>query len=575
MASAASPQLFTRRTLDQVIEVPDNIISVYVVEKHIWDGDSDEAKAQRRPEQTTVGEFMIDPVRPFLNDIFRQMAAPYAPERKDNPIGQGYWIQAEFGSGKSHLLSFVGALALGDEKSWQIVRDRERDAGLGRRESLYNFYENGLQQKNQNSKGILVAVKTLVGEGGGAIGMNSVTRNLADYILDAVADQFYKETGQSLPFYPTQILAERFLQTEDYNRYHRDLGRFLKDPTFFDEEEQQDLSEFLDTLKNNQDPNVQRDCGERLWDFYTRYLKIQPQIPLEAEAVLENMVKRLLDEGYAGLLLILDEVSLFMKGRSDQQRVEDEKALVVLSNRLAKVKNLPVWTVCAAQQAIETKMAGVKNIVARERLDLVPLLNDPKAYYDIALNRVRKVVQPEAIDQYYEDYKRSFSWPQSIGRDEFARFFPFYPPSIDIVRTISYNLTSVRSALYFMLQTLKTQRKRHSNELVTLWALFDDVVSYEEDPSGTTRAIASIKTKWPEAWQTYTSAIQQLDSMTKGPLKIYRNRCEKIIKTLFLYHVADRAPSGLRSEDLMNSVMEWKDHDKGQQSDLQDNLGHY
>jgi len=45
MASAASPQLFTRRTLDQVIEVPDNIISVYVVEKHIWDGVSDEAKA--------------------------------------------------------------------------------------------------------------------------------------------------------------------------------------------------------------------------------------------------------------------------------------------------------------------------------------------------------------------------------------------------------------------------------------------------------------------------------------------------------------------------------------------------
>ena len=106
--------MFQRKSLDQITEIPDEIISVYVVENHIWaDGGSNEARAARRAETRTVEEFLINPVRPFLNDIFRQMTAPYMPERKDNPIGQGYWIQAEFGSGKSHLLSFVGALALG------------------------------------------------------------------------------------------------------------------------------------------------------------------------------------------------------------------------------------------------------------------------------------------------------------------------------------------------------------------------------------------------------------------------------------------------------------------------------
>ena len=133
----------------------------------------------------------------------------------------------------------------------------------------------------------------------------------------------------------------------------------------------------------------------------------------------------------------------------------------------------------------------------------------------------------------------------------------------------------VRSALYFMLQTLKTQRKRQSRELITLWSLFDDVVEYEEDPSGTTKGIASIKTKWPEAWQAYETAKRQLDTMTKGPLKVYRSRCEKIIRTLFLYHIANLAPNGLTFESLMNNVMEWKDHDKEQEADLQDNLDHY
>jgi hypothetical protein len=576
MSKSSGSPMFQRKSLDQITEVPETIISVYVVENHIWaDGGSDEARAGRNAETRTTEEFLINPVRPFLNDIFRQVAAPYTPERRDDSIGQGYWIQAEFGSGKSHLLSFVGALALGGEAEWELIREKEREAGLGRRESLYTFYENGLAKKTQESKGIFVAVKTLVGQGGGAVGVSDTGRSLTEYILDAVAEQFFVETGKSLPLYPTEILAERFLNTGDFELYRRELAKFLRDPNYFDEEEREDINDFLADLQNDPDPGVQRDCGQRLWDFYEQYLKTRPQIPIETEDVLKHMVERLLDEGYAGLLLILDEVSIFMRGRTDAQRVEDEKTLVVLSNRLAKVQNLPVWTVCTAQQAIETRMAGVKNIIARERLDLVPLLNDPDAYYDIALSRVREVTDAAATDQYYEDYRRSFSWPQAVGRDQFARFFPFYPPSIDVVRAVSYNLTTVRSALYFMLQTLKTQRKRKSRELITLWALFDDVVEYEEDPSGTTKGVANIKTKWPGAWQAYETGKRQLDTAVKGPLKVHRSRCEKIVKTLFLYHVANLAPNGLGHEELMNSVMEWKDHDRGQQADLRDNLDHY
>lgn len=566
--------LFQRQSLDEIITIPDDIISVYVVENHIWrDGGSQAARQNRQVETRTIEEFLIDPVRSFLNDIFRQMAAPYAPARRDNPIGQGYWIQAEFGSGKSHLLSFIGALALGDETAWDVVREKERKAGLGRRESLYNFYENGLAQKNRDSKGIFVAVKTLVGQGGGAVGLNDSAKSLTEYVLDAVAEQFYVETGRALPLYPAEILIQRFLNGGDLERYRRDLGKFLKDPAYFDEEEQEELGDFLADLQNP-DPGTQRDCGERLWRFYEEYLQTRPKIPMESEDILKHMVQRLLAEGYAGLLLILDEVSLFMKGRAEAQRVEDEKCLVVLSNRLAKVESLPIWTVCTAQQAIESKM-GVKNIIARERLDLIPLLNKEAYYYDIALARVREIIKPNAIDQYYEDYKRSFSWPEAEGRDRFAHFFPFYPPSIDVVRAISYNLTTVRSALYFMLQTLKTQRKRHSRELITLWALFDDVVEYEEDPSGTTRGIANLKTKWPDEWKAYEAARHQLDTIVRGPLKVYRSRCEKIIKTLFLYHVANMAPNGLGHEALMNSVMEWRDQDKEQEADLQDNLDHY
>jgi hypothetical protein len=103
--------LFKRLTLDLLCDVPDDIIDVYVVERHIWQGGSvdteAESKRKRRAEPHTVRDFLVDPVRSLLNDVLRQLAAPYDPSNKASPIGQGWWVQAEFGSGKSHLLSFI------------------------------------------------------------------------------------------------------------------------------------------------------------------------------------------------------------------------------------------------------------------------------------------------------------------------------------------------------------------------------------------------------------------------------------------------------------------------------------
>jgi hypothetical protein len=569
--------LLKRLTLDQLCEVPDTIIDVYVVERHIWQGGTvdgeAESKRRRRAEPRTVKDFLIDPVRPLLNDVLRQLAAPYDPSSKSNPIGQGWWIQAEFGSGKSHLLSFIGAAALGDKAVWETISELETKNKKGKRESLYQFYESGLAKKSTGkSKGIFVAVKTLVGQGSGTIGVTDTGRKLTEYILDAVQDQYQAETGKSISVYPVELLADRF--EHEIDRYRKDLGKFLKDPKFFDEEEQEELDHFLQDLRGDKSRKERRDCGLKLWRFYTEYLEMMPMLPGETEDVLKHMVETLIAAGYEGLLLVLDELSLFMKNRNDDQRIEDEKTLVVLTNRLAKTHCLPVWTICSAQQAIESKM-GIKNIIANERLKNVALLQDESNFYDIVLTRVRTVVKPESIEPYFEDYHRGFTWPSDIGSENFKRFFPFYKPAIDVLRAVSYNLTTLRSSVHFMHQTLKTQRKARSNELITLWQMFDDVVSYEEDPSGTTAAIAAISSKFNDEYKAYQAARRMIGRAARGWLKVYASRCEKILKTLFLYHIAKMQPNGLSVEEIMNSVMEWKDHDKGQKADTKDNLDHY
>ena len=567
----ADDLLTLRKGLHEICTVPESIISVYSLEKHVWaDSNSDAARRARKPELRTIEELQIDPVRPFLNDILRNMAAPWKPERKDSPVGQGYWIQAEFGSGKSHLVSFLAALALGDKQAWTIVADKEKKAGRGKRESLYRFWEEGIEGKSsKGSKGIFVVVKTLVGTGGGTVGVSDKGEPLAKYILDAVKEQLQAELGKNVSLFPVELLADRFL-SHDLERYRNDLKKFLKDPQYFDEDEFEDLDGFIRDIQQNRSPEYKLSCGNKLWRFYDEYLRVQPQIAAETEDVLSHMVETVLAEGYRGILLVLDEVSLFMKNRDENQRTEDEKTLVVLSNRLAKVKNLPLWTVCTAQQAIESKM-GVKNIIADDRLKQVKLLDNENDYYDIVLARVREIVEPAAVGNYYFHYKRGFSWPNSVGEDEFRRFFPFHKMAMEVLMGICYELTTARAGISILHQTLKHQIKSQGTELIRLWELFDESVRYEEDPSGVFFGLASIRDKKAVEYRAYEVCKRQIDGLTKGYLKVYRDRAVRTIQTLFLYHVARIRQQGLGPEEIANSVL----IERSEDATVEENVQHY
>ena len=326
----------------------------------------------------------------------------------------------------------------------------------------------------------------------------------------------------------------------------------------------------LPRLQTDASPDYKRSAGNKLWRFYTEYLKVRPHIAAETEDVLKHLVQALLQEGYSGVLFVLDEVSLFMKNRDDSQRTDDEQTLVVLSNRLARVHNLPVWTVCAAQQALESKM-GVKNIIADDRLKQVELLKDDQDYYDIVLSRVREISRPDAIGSYYLYYKRGFSWPDSIGQQEFSHFFPFHKPALEVLRAITYELTTTRSAIHFMHQTLKHQIKARGHELIRLWELFDETVRYEEDPSGVHAGLVAIKTKRESEYKIYEACKRQIDSLTKGMLKVHRDKAVKILQTLFLYHLAKTRQKGITAEELANAVL----IERAPDATVEENIQHY
>ncbi|MDM8542084.1 hypothetical protein QUF90_13435 [Desulfococcaceae bacterium HSG9] len=569
------PLFATRKTLDEICTAPEKIISVYSLEKHVWaDSNSVAARRARRPELKTVEEFLIDPVRSFLNDILRNMAASLIKpdrmaERQENPAGQGYWIQAEFGSGKSHLLCFLSALALGDEAAWEIVKQKEKKAGRSKHDTLHLFWEKGLKAQSRKGKGVFVVVITLTGTGGGAVGLHDKGRRLTEYILDAAKAQIEIELGKNISLYPSELLTDRFL-TRDFDRYHHDLKNFLKDPRFFEEDEIEDIDTFIRRIRQEQSPAHKQSCGAELWCFYTEYLKVQPQIEAETEDILKHFVLTVLDEGYSGVLLVLDEVSQFMKNRDGHQRVDDEDTLNVLSNRLAQIHNLPVWTVCAAQNAPQSK-TGVKNIIADDRLKLVKLPENDQDRYDIALSRVREIKDPEAVKKYYLLYKRGFNWPDSIGQAEFTRFFPFHKPALEVLTAITLELSTARSAISFMHLTLQHQIKNKGDHIIRLWELFDEAVFHKEDPGSVNTGLTAIKVKRETDFRAYLACKRQIENISKGYLKVYRNKAIRIIRTLFLYFVAKTRQQGISPQEIADNLLLEREPD----SNIEENIQHY
>jgi hypothetical protein len=214
---------------------------------------------------------------------------------------------------------------------------------------------------------------------------------------------------------------------------------------------------------------------------------------------------------------------------------------------------------------------GVKNIIADDRLKLVKLLEEDKDYYDIVLARVREIKAPKEIGYYYLYYKRGFTWPNSIGEEEFNHFFPFHKPALEVLRAITYELTTARSAIHFMHQTLKHQVKHQGRELIRLWELFDEAIRYEEDPSGVHAGLVAIKTKRESEYRAYEAGRRQIDGLTKGTLKIHRDKAIKTIQTLFLYYLSRTRQQGLTGEDIANSVLIERDAE----ANPDENIQHY
>src|SRR5437899_12211003 len=113
--------------------------------------------------------------------------------------------------------------------------------------------------------------------------------------------------------------------------------------------------------------------------------------------------------------------------------------------------------------------------------------------------------------------------------------------------------------------------KEKGTEIIRLWELFDEAIRDEEDTSSVHAGLVAIKTKKETEYRAYEACKRQIDGMTKGLLKVQRDKAVKTVQTLFLYHIGRTRQQGLTPDEIANSVLIERQPD----SNIDENVHHY
>lgn len=344
--------------------------------------------------------------------------------------GQAFWVQAEYGAGKTHFLVTLAALLANtaDDTLWQLVQDGHiRQA-----------------QKRLRASRLFPVVLSLRGE---SAGDPYFGRSLLDVLL---------EEGFGNALEAANLLEEVQVTAAD------DILAWLEHTAspairadaeaFVNQQGNQTLAAYRD--------NEGTDAVAALLSQYFGSVGIRPDIASGQKERLGHIYRQLTDEdgpGYDGLLVLIDEYEGWEKGHNTPEELSrDTELLETLGSLLPVDLGYQVYTVVASQSAVPAKLQGSQ---AGSRFINIPLLAQRNERdYDVIISRralgLKQDRLPE-INDFYTHYSQHFDFAQGLAEDEFRDVFPFQPRCFETIRHITArDLPTARSGLLVFWQVV-------------------------------------------------------------------------------------------------------------------------
>ena len=438
--------------------------------------------------------------------------------------GQGFWVQAEYGAGKTHFLAALAALITNNHEGlWDEVHDEE----------IRNY------RRRLGEARLFPVIVSLRGMGDADA---FAGRTLLDVILE---DGFGPALDKAGLAGKIQVTA-----AEDYIAWlERDTSPELRQAVeaFVRRETGQGLHEY-------------RDCEgaealARLIADYCNRNAMRPRIASSVKDRLAHIYRQLAESAaarYDGVLVVIDEYEGWEKSHSSvAARAQDEDVLETLAYLLPHDLGHRVYTVVASQSAIPAKLYGSQG---GDRFIHIPLLSsrNDRDYDMIVSRRVRGLNDdrmPE-ISEHYDHYRRHFEFAANMHEAEFRDVFPFQPRCFEVARRITArDLPTARSGIAIFHEAV------NDRELLARASLIR-VVDLLRSPHLSQDCLATPVYK--AAYEIYKDTLPLLRDLGLDPEEL--RLAEDVLATLFLWYLAYQdTPKPMTLKDLAQATLTTSD----------------
>lgn len=467
---------------------------------------------QNHPDETVETYIFTDSIRHHAEQIFESVS---------RGAGQGFWVQAEYGTGKTHFLATLAALlSETTDELWSKVSDPD----------IRRY-----QKRLMNAR-LFPVVLSLRGE---ASADTMSRRSLMDVLLEKGFRPALERAG----------LKDRIKLTsaEDLmDWYDRKAPAAIK--ADFESNIQRATRLPFATYRNNEG-------AEAVAALLSKYLEansLKPEIAVGVKDRLASIYKQITASGgpgYTGLLVVIDEYEGWSNIRRDnvEARAKDEDLLESLGYLLPKDLGMVVHTIVASQSAVPAKLHGGQE---GDRFINLPLLADQNSrdYDIIASRRVRNLNSerlPEIAD-YYRYYAETFAFARQLSETDFRDTFPFQPRCFEIVRRItSRDLPGPRSGIRILYEVVTDDTLLARDTLIRASDLMNSRHLSEDCFS---------KPAYKPHYTAYQLALEALGALDleTSDLELAKN----ILATLYLWYEAfTERPRPMSLQDLAQATL--------------------
>jgi hypothetical protein len=450
--------------------------------------------------QRTVNSYRFTPT---LRGYFKRIFECAVHEK-----GQGLWVQAEYGAGKTHFLGTLFDLLVWRDKGvWEVVNDSEIAQEYGKPLSKAKYFPVAFSLRG-------------MGESGGG-----------DSLMRIFEEQIKESIARHAPHLLDQVKVTSAELADSWYAKDATTHERAAVASYFQQEHKSTADEFRSKCGS-------RKFGQEIVKSGLVEGRLRGKFKERFAYIYEQLTKL---GGHSGMIFVVDEF------RSWQDRhvagtaayAEDEEILETLAFVLPS-QNLNIVTIIASQGDMPQKLSGGGQ---GDRFIPLPLLADQNKtdFGEIVVFCCRELNQGAEVDinDYYDHCRKEYKFirQSNISRPYFNAIFPFQPRCFDLLRRITQsdqqnNLPTIRSGVRMAWQAIGEQELLAGHRLVTI----SDLIRTDEMQKGLSHET------YREGHANFNTVIDQLSSLDLTDEE--RGQAQRILETLYLWSIS--VPSSLR-----------------------------